>query len=60
MIGSDNKEELYRRLAQARRMIAQPIDLLTKERLGALVTDIETHIAAIEARDSDAPPEQAR
>lgn len=57
MIGGDPKGDLYRRLAQARRMIAQPLDQLTKERLGALVTDIETHLAAIEARKTDAPPE---
>lgn len=49
------KEELYRRLAQARRMITQPLDPVTKERLQSLVTDLENHIATVEAGDADAP-----
>lgn len=50
-------EELYRRLTQARRMAAEPVDQLTAKRLRALAADIETQIAAAEARKSDAPPE---
>jgi len=48
------KNELYRRLAQAKRMVAQPLDAVTKERLHALVDDLQNHIATIEARDADA------
>lgn len=50
-------EELYRRLTQARRMLAEPVDPLTKERLRGLADDIETQIAAAEVRSTDAPPE---
>jgi hypothetical protein len=52
----DGKEELYRRLDQTRRVLNQPLDPLTKERLTALAATIEQQIAAIEARDADAPP----
>jgi hypothetical protein len=48
-------EELNRRLTQARRMIAEPVDPLTKERLRGLVADIETQIAAVESREADTP-----
>ena len=57
LFGDADKEELYRRLAQARRMIAHPLDLVTRERLRQLALDLEAHIAEIEARDADAPPE---
>jgi hypothetical protein len=50
-------EELYRRLAQARRMHAQPIDDLTKVRLKELITELEQQLAAAEAGETDAPPE---
>jgi hypothetical protein len=50
------KEELYRRLNQTRRVLNQPLDPLTKERLTALADAIEQQIVAAEARDADAPP----
>jgi hypothetical protein len=50
-------EELYRRLAQARRMHAQPIDDLTKARLKELIVEIEQQLAAAETGNTDAPPE---
>jgi hypothetical protein len=53
----DDVEELYRRLAQARRMHAQPVDDLTKNRLKDLITEIEQQLAVAEAGDADAPPE---
>jgi hypothetical protein len=56
-VALNDKEELYRRLAQARRMVDEPVDPLTKERLKTLIRDIERDLAAAEARDADAPPE---
>jgi hypothetical protein len=53
--GKSNKEELYRRLAQSRRFLSEPLDGVTKGRLAALVADLEEQIAEIEARDADAP-----
>ncbi|MDO9439686.1 MAG: hypothetical protein Q7T73_02230 [Beijerinckiaceae bacterium] len=53
----DDVEELYRRLAQARRMHAQPVDPLTKTRLAELVAELEQQLAAAEAGNTDAPPE---
>lgn len=50
-------EELYRRLGQTQRMLAEPLDPLTKERLKALAFEIQKQITAAEVRDSDAPPE---
>lgn len=50
---SKNREDLYRRLAQSRRLAAQPHDVLTRERLDALVGDLEKQIAAAEANDTD-------
>jgi hypothetical protein len=44
------KETLYRKLAQTRRLIAGPLDLVTIDRLRA-------YCAEIEAREADAPPE---
>lgn len=55
MAGSE-REELYRRLEQSRRLAGAAGDSLTKERLTKLVSDIEHELAAAEARDSDAPP----
>jgi hypothetical protein len=52
-----DKEQLNRRLAQARRMIAEPIAPLTRERLSALAADIEKQLAAAEIGSRDAPPE---
>ncbi|MDB5505302.1 MAG: hypothetical protein JWR89_5204, partial [Tardiphaga sp.] len=54
--GESRKEELYRRLGQTRRLAGGVNDPLTEERLRALVTDLEGQIAAVEARDADAPP----
>jgi hypothetical protein len=39
-----NRAELERRLAQARRMVAQPVDPLAKERLQKLVSDLEEQL----------------
>jgi hypothetical protein len=52
-----NNEELYRRLAQARRMSSAALDPLTKQRLQELTSDIENQLAAVEAIDPEAPPE---
>lgn len=57
MFGEANKEELYRRLAQARRMSTPGLDPTTKERVEKLISDLEAHLAAIEAKVTDAPPE---
>jgi hypothetical protein len=53
----DDVEELYRRLAQARRMHAQVPDQLTKSRLRELFRELEQQLAAAESRSTDAPPE---
>ncbi|MGM4929684.1 hypothetical protein [Tardiphaga sp. 619_E2_N8_5] len=50
-----DKEELYRRLAQARRLIAEPLDPLTVERLEALALELEKQLAVVELNDTDAP-----
>lgn len=55
MTGID-KEELYRRLAQARRMSNGAIDSITAERLRSLVAELESQLAAAETDDTDAPP----
>ena len=52
-----DREELYRRLAQARRMHAQPLDELTKNRLKELVTELEKQLAVAESGSADAPQE---
>jgi hypothetical protein len=39
-----DRQELERRLAQARRMAREPIDPLTKERLLKLVADLEEQL----------------
>jgi hypothetical protein len=39
-----NREELERRLEQARRMAKQPVDALTKERLEQLIRDLEKQL----------------
>jgi hypothetical protein len=49
------KEELYRRLAQARRLIVEPLDPLTVERLEALVLELEKQLDLAELNDTDAP-----
>lgn len=50
-----DKEELYRRLAQARRLLAQPLDPLTIRRLEALTSELEKQLAIVELNDTDAP-----
>jgi len=55
--GESGKEELYRRLEQARRLVTPTLDPTSRERIGRLVSDLESDIAAIEARDADTPPE---
>jgi hypothetical protein len=50
------REELYRRLEQSRRLSSTANDIVTQERLRALVADIEGQLAAAEARDIEAPP----
>jgi hypothetical protein len=44
MADNSDRKELERRLAQARRMVAQPVDSLTKERLRELVRDLEEQL----------------
>jgi hypothetical protein len=58
MAGSVEREELYRRLAQCRRLSSAASDALTEQRLQALVLDIEEQIAAAEARNAGVPPTQ--
>jgi hypothetical protein len=48
-------EELYRRLAQARRMLIPTIDPITKERIATLVSDLENHIAQVKTKDLHSP-----
>jgi len=57
VFGEADKEELYRRLAQARRMLTPTLDPVTRQRIQGLVNDLETHIAGVEKRDTDAPPD---
>jgi hypothetical protein len=52
-----NKEELYRRLAQTQRLLAEPLDPLTKERLQGLAFEIQKQLTVAEIEDTDAPPE---
>jgi hypothetical protein len=54
-VAAGDKEELYRRLAQTRRILTEAFDPLTKERLSGLVSDLERQLAKAEARDADAP-----
>lgn len=51
-----NKEELYRRLGQTRRLADEANDRLTQSRLQALTLELENQLAAVERRDADAPP----
>jgi hypothetical protein len=50
-----NKEELYRRLGQSRRLANEANDPLTQSRLQALTLELESQLAAVETRDDDAP-----
>jgi hypothetical protein len=49
-----DKGELYRRLAQARRLISRPLDPLTLQRLEALASELEEQLAFVEMNDTDA------
>jgi hypothetical protein len=51
------KETLYRKLAQTRRLIAGPLDLVTIDRLKVYCAELERQLAENEAREADAPPE---
>jgi hypothetical protein len=44
MLKKSDREELERRLEQARRMARQPVDPLTKERLDRLIRDLEEQL----------------
>jgi hypothetical protein len=44
MTDNSDRKELERRLAQARRMVARPVDSLAKERLQELVRDLEEQL----------------
>ena len=44
MTENGDREELERRLEQARRMAKEPVDILTKERLSVLIRDIEEQL----------------
>jgi len=44
MTGNNNRNELQRRLEQARRMAGDHHDPLTKERLGLLIRDLEEQL----------------
>jgi len=44
MLQKSDREELERRLEQARRMAKEPVDPLTKERLEQLVRDLEEQL----------------
>ena len=50
------REELYRRLEQSRRLSSVANDALTQQRLRALIVDIEGQLAAADSKDSDALP----
>ena len=45
MAGNNDRNELQRRLEQARRMAGDHLDPLTKERLGLLICDLEEQLA---------------
>ena len=44
MAESTDRLELQRRLDQSRRLVAEPSDPLTKERVGQLVRDLEEQL----------------
>lgn len=58
MSSRSDREELHRRLAQSRRLASAAHDTLTRERLTALVADLEAKLAEAEAEaeNTDAPP----
>lgn len=57
MTRKDDRELLYAKLSQAKRLASGAVDPLTRERLQALADGIAEQLAAAEARDTDAPPE---
>lgn len=52
-----DREELYRRLEQSRRLSSVATDPTTQGRLKALVAELQEQIAAAEAKDADVPPD---
>ena len=44
MTEKSGREQLERRLEQARRMAKEPVDVLTKDRLAQLVRDLEEQL----------------
>ena len=54
MNSKSDREELERRLAQVRRLTDTGQDPLTRERLAALITDIERQLAGARERDGEA------
>jgi hypothetical protein len=44
MTEKSDREELKRRLEQARRMANEPVDPLTRERLAKLISDLEEQL----------------
>jgi hypothetical protein len=44
MTEKNDQKELEHRLAQARRLAREPVDALTKERLAALIRDLEEQL----------------
>jgi hypothetical protein len=45
MVRKNNRQELERRVAQSRRLAAEPFDPITQERLRQLVLDLEEQLA---------------
>jgi hypothetical protein len=52
-----DKEFLYRKLAQARRLVRDTTDPVATEGLKTHIGYIERQLAEVEARETDAPPE---
>jgi hypothetical protein len=52
-----NKEFLYRKLEQTRRLVRSTTDAAPLEGLKTHIGYIERQLAEIEAREADAPPE---
>jgi hypothetical protein len=44
MAAKSDQKELEQRLAQARRLAREPVNALTKERLAALIRDLEEQL----------------
>jgi hypothetical protein len=54
---TSEREELYRRLNQVRRLASSAGDALTQERMAVLIADIEQDLAASEVKRTGAAPE---